>query len=237
MDSAAPNRSEGPSYFRSVSAIVRKDLLIELRTRESVPAMVLFALSTFIVFHFGIGRETLTDELAAGVLWVTLLFAAILGVNRVFVSELEQSRLDGVLLTPVDRTAILIAKAASLSIYLLALELVALPIFALFFSATDFISVLPELVLIALLANLGLAATGCLVAGITVRSRTRELLLPLMMLPLMVPVVIAASQASAPFFAENAQSQDLARWLLLLGLFDTVFSLLAFAVFDYLLDD
>lgn len=226
-----------PRYWKTVGAIVRKDLLIELRTRESVPAMVLFSLSTLVVFHFGLGRDTLSGGLAAGVWWVTLLFAAILGINRLFVAELEQSRFDGILLTPIDRTALLLAKGAALIFYLFALEVVALPAFALFFLDVNVADALPQLLAILALANAGLAAIGCLVAGITVRARARELLTPLIMLPLMAPLVIAASSATEPLFSTARAGDDLGGWLLFLGLFDTVFGLLAFAVFDYLLED
>ena len=119
--------------MRAVAAIARKDLLVELRTKESVPAMALFAVTTFVIFHFGLDRDRLEGELAAGVLWVTLLFAAILGINRLFVAEREQGGFDGILMAPIERTSLLIAKAGALIVYLVALELIALPVFALFF--------------------------------------------------------------------------------------------------------
>src|ERR671919_2318892 len=109
--------------MRAAAAIVRKDLRVELRTKESVPAMALFAVTTFVVFHFGLDRDTLEGELAAGVLWVTLLFAAILGINRLFVTEREQNGFDGILLAPIDRNSLLLAKASALFLYLVALEL------------------------------------------------------------------------------------------------------------------
>src|ERR671910_32810 len=109
--------------MRTAAAVLRKDLRLELRTRESVPAMALFALTTFVIFHFGLDRRSLEGELAAGVLWVTLLFAAMLGVNRLFVAEREQSGFDGLLLAPIDRSSLLIAKAVALFTYLVALEL------------------------------------------------------------------------------------------------------------------
>ena len=115
---------------RRRAPLVRKDLRLELRTRESVPAMVLFSLSTFVLFHFGLDRETLDGDLAAGVLWVTLLFAAVLGINRLFVAEREQGGFDAFLLAPVDRTALFVAKAAVLFGFLVAVEIAAVPAFA-----------------------------------------------------------------------------------------------------------
>ena len=100
--------------------------------------MALFAITTFVVFHFGLDRDTLEGELAAGVLWVTLLFAAILGINRLFVAEREQAGFDGILLAPIERNALLVAKAAALFIYLVALELIAVPVFAIFFIDSGF---------------------------------------------------------------------------------------------------
>src|SRR5215211_762840 len=129
---------QGRAPMRATLALLRKDLLVELRTLESVPAMALFAITTFVVFHFGLDRDTLEGELAAGVLWVTLLFAAILGINRLFVAEREQSGFDGILLAPIDRSSLLVAKATALFAYLAALELVAVPVFALFFLESDF---------------------------------------------------------------------------------------------------
>ena len=114
----------------AVSALLRKDLRLELRTRESVPAMVLFSVSTFVVFRFGLDRETLEGDLAAGVLWVTLLFASVLAINRLFVAEREEGGFDGFLLAPVDRTALYLAKATVLFCFLVALELAAVPAFA-----------------------------------------------------------------------------------------------------------
>lgn len=217
--------------------ILRKDLAIELRTRESVPAMALFSVSVFVLFHFGSGRDTLTGDLASGVLWVTLLLATILGVNRLFVADREQGGIDGMLLAPIDRTAIFLAKAAALFLYLLLLEVVALPAFALLLLGTPLLDALPELLAIMLLADIGLACVGALVAALAAETRARDLIVPLLLLPLVVPVVIAAGSATEPLFSSAAAPQELARWLGFLGLYDMVFLLLSVAIFDYLLED
>ena len=114
-----------------VLALLRKELLVELRTLESVPAMSLFAVTTFVVFHFALNRSTVDGDLAAGILWVTLLFAAMLGVNRLFVADADQGGFDAFLLAPVERSAMLFAKALALLCYLVVLELVAVPAFGL----------------------------------------------------------------------------------------------------------
>ena len=116
--------------LRAVGAILRKDLLLELRTRESVPAMAIFGVTTLVVFHFALDQPTLEGDLAAGVLWVSFLFAAMLGLNRLFVAEEEQGGFDGFLLAPIDRTSLYVAKALALLTYLVIVELVAVPAFA-----------------------------------------------------------------------------------------------------------
>jgi heme exporter protein B len=221
----------------TAAAILRKDLRIEWRAKESVPAMALFAVTCFVLFHFGLDRDRLDGELAAGVLWVTLLLAAVIGVTRLFAAEREQGGIDGLLLAPVDRTALFLAKGAALFLFLLALELVAVPAFGLLLLGPGLGGALPELVLILLLANLGLSAVGALTAALAAETRARELVVPLLLLPLLVPVLIAAAQASEPLLRLSPSSEDLGRWLGLLSLYDVVFVLLSIAVFDYLLED
>lgn len=225
------------TFWAPVAALLRKDLMVEIRAKESVPAMVIFAVATLVVFHFGLGRDTLSGELASGVLWVTLLFASILGINRLFVSEFENSGMEGVLLAPVDRTAIYISKGLALLTFLVILELVTVPVFALFFLENGFVEIAIRLLPVLVLADLGLAGVGCLAAAITVHARARELILPIVMLPLMVPLVIAAGNASEPILAAASVGSPAAKWFLVLALFDMVFALLAFAVFDFLLEE
>jgi heme exporter protein B len=216
---------------------MRKDLRVELRTKESVPAMALFAVTTFVVFHFGLDRDTLEGQLAAGVLWVTLLFAAILGINRLFVAEREQAGFDGMLLAPIERTAVLAAKAAALFVYLVALELVAVPVFGLFFIQSGFWDALPLLVVVLLLADAGIAVVGALLSSIAVNTRARDLLLPLLLLPLTVPVMIAAAAATDPLLSVPLERSDTLEWIAVLALYDAVFGLLAYALFDFLMEE
>ena len=223
--------------MRAATAIARKDLLVELRTKESVPAMALFAVTTFVVFHFGLDRDTLEGELAAGVLWVTLLFAAILGINRLFVAEREQGGFDGILMAPVERSALLIGKTAALFTYLVALELIAIPVFGLFFIQSGFWQALPKLAAIALLADLGISLVGAMLASIAVHTRARDLLLPLLLLPLTVPAIIAAASATKPLLSIPPDSAGLGKWLAVLALYDAVFGLIAYALFDFLMED
>jgi heme exporter protein B len=234
-ESARPVRTIG--LWRTVAALLRKELLVELRTLESVPAMSLFALSTFVVFHFALNRNTVEGDLGAGILWVTLLFAAILGINRLFVADADQGGFDGFLLAPVDRSAMLVAKVLTLLAYLLVLELVAVPAFALLLLGPPLGPALPGLLATLALGDLGVAAIGTLVAAMAVRTRARDLLGPLLALPLLVPIVIGGARASAPLLVQAHRTEPAARWLLTLGLYDLVFGLIAYALFDFLLED
>jgi heme exporter protein B len=218
------------------AAILAKDLRIELRTLRSVPAMALFAITTFVLFRFALDRTTLEGDLAAGVLVATLLFAAILAINRLFVAERDEGGFELMRLAPIDRAAVFAAKAAALVIYLLALELVAVPVFALFF--LDSAAGLPALAGVLVLADLGLAVTGVLVSSIAVNSSARDLLGPLILLPLLVPLVIATAGAGEHLLARGGPDYDrLGTWLAMLCLYDLVFALIGYAVYDFLLDD
>jgi heme exporter protein B len=221
----------------SAGAILQKDLRLELRTKESVPAMTLFTLTVYVLFHFGLDRDSLDGELAAGVLWVTLLLAAVIGVSRLFAAEREQGGIDALLLSPVDRTSLFLAKAAALFLFLVAVEMVAVPAFALLLLGPGLGGTLPELLAILALGDLGIAAVGALVAALAAETRARELIVPLLLLPLLVPVLIACAQATEPFLRVEQGPEDLGRWLALLTLYDVVFVLLSVAVFDYLLED
>ncbi|MEA2335340.1 MAG: heme exporter protein [Solirubrobacteraceae bacterium] len=222
---------------RTVGALLRKELLVELRTLESVPAMSLFAVTTFVVFHFALQRSSVDGDLAAGILWVTLLFAAILGINRLFVADADQGGFDAFLLAPVERTALLVAKALALLAYLVVLELVAVPAFALLLLGPPLGQAMPDLLGVLALGDLGVAAIGTLVAALAVRTRARDLLGPLLALPLLVPIVIGGARATSPLLALGHAGDPPGRWLLTLGLYDLVFGLIAYALFDFLLED
>jgi heme exporter protein B len=216
---------------------MRKELLVELRTLESVPAMSLFSVTTFVVFHFALNRNAVEGDLAAGILWVTLLFAAILGVNRLFVADADQGGFDAFLLAPVDRSAMMLAKSLTLLVYLAVLELVAVPAFGLLLLGPSLGHALPDLIGVLALGNIGVAAIGTLVGAIAVQTRARDLLGPLLALPLFVPLVIGGARASSPLLAAGHAGSPAARWLLTMGLYDLVFGLIAYALFEFLLED
>jgi heme exporter protein B len=222
---------------RAVGALIRKDVRLELRTRESIPAMVLFSLSTFVLFHFALDEAEVSGALASGILWVTLLFAAVLGINRLFVADREEGGFDGFLLAPVDRTALFVAKATVLFGFLVAVEVFVVAAFAILLLGPSPWPGLPSLALVLLLADAGLAVIGTLVAALAVQTRARDLLVPLLALPLSVPLVIAGARACEPLLAEGGAGALEARWLGVLGLYDLVFGLLAYAIFDFLLEE
>jgi heme exporter protein B len=217
-------------------AILAKDLRIELRTLESVPAMALFAVTTFVLFRFGLDRTSLGGSLAAGVLLATVLFAAILAVNRLFVAEREEGGFDAIRLAPVDLTALWAAKAVALVVYLGALELIAVPVFGAFF--LDSWTGLGPLVAVLALVDLGLGAVGALVSSLAASSRARDLVGPLVLLPLLIPLMIAAAKAAEPLLAAGGPSYgDLGKWLAVLALYDLTFAAVGYAVFDFVVEE
>ena len=236
VERRAPARA-APRLWPTVRALLRKELLVELRTLESVPGMSLFAISTFVVFHFALNRGSVEGDLAAGILWVTLLFAAILGVNRLFVADAEQGGFDGFLLAPVDRSALLFAKVLTLLAYLVVLELIAVPAFSILLLGPPIGPALPGLVATLALADIGVAVIGTLVGALAVQTRARDLLGPLLALPLFVPIVIGAARATEPLLVSAHPGGPGARWLATLGVYDLLFGLIAYALFDFLLED
>jgi heme exporter protein B len=222
----------------AVLAVLRKDLRLELRAPQAVPAMLLFAVTTLVVFHFALQRNAVEGTLASGVLWVTLLFAAMLGITRLYVADHEEGGLDGFLLSPADRTALLVAKVLALLLFLVAVELVLLPAFAvLLLGPGPSAGAWLRLAFVLLLADVGIAVIGALVGAIAVQTRARDLLVPLLALPLLVPVVIGGAEACAPLLTEGAAAALPARWPLVLGLYDAVFGMLSYALFDFLVED
>jgi heme exporter protein B len=222
---------------RTVKTILKKDLTLELRTLETVPAMVLFSVATFVIFHFALNRSTIAGQLAAGILTATLLFASMLAVNRLFVAEREQGGFDGFLLAPVDRTTLLVAKAIALLIFLVVLEVIAVPAFALLLLGPSIGPPLGGLVVILLLADVALAVIGTLVSAIAIHTRARDLIAPIIGLPLLIPALIATARGAGPLLATHGAGFPQGKWLAILALYDLVFALLAYAVFDYLLED
>ena len=223
--------------MRTVLTVLRKDLLLELRGFETLPAMILFAIVTFVIFHFGLNRDTIDGQLAAGVLTVTLLFAAMLGINRLFVAEREQGGFDAFLLAPVDRSALLVAKATALFLFLVVLEVIAVPAFGLLLLGPSLGPALPGLIAVLALGDVALAVIGTLVSAIAVQTRARDLIGPIIGLPLLLPALIGMARGAGPLLVAHGSSAPPGRWVAILALYDVVFALLSYAVFDFLLED
>jgi len=222
---------------RTAWVVLRKDLLVESRTLETLPAMVLLALVTFVIFHFGLNRDTIAGQEAAGVLTVALLFSAMLGINRLFVAEREQGGLDAFLLAPVDRSALLVAKATALFLFLVVLEVFAVPAFGLLLLGPSLGHALPGLIAVLALGDVALAVIGTLVSAIAVQTRARDLIGPIIGLPLLLPALIGMARGAGPLLAAHGSSSPPGRWVAILALYDVVFALLSYAVFDFLLED
>ena len=216
------------------SAIVRKDLTRELRTREVLVSVFLFVVLSLVIFHYAFAvEENDLTFFTGGMLWVTFLFGALLGLNRSFAQEKDEGCLDGLLLCPVDRVTIFFAKTTANLVLLLAIQVVAVPVFTLFFVERSYVADLPLLVLVILLADLGICALGTLLATISMNSRARDLLLPVLFLPLIVPVLIAATSATTAVFVGDAGLGDLAARLVFLAAFDAVFLVAAYGTYEF----
>jgi heme exporter protein B len=211
------------NYLADVRTLARKDLLLELRARDTLPAMLLFVVSTFVVFHFALPSGS-SKLAASGLLWVAIVFTALLGLGRAFVPEREQHVLDGLVLAPCDRSAIWVAKSIATLAFLVAAEVVALPVFALFFHGLRASTIAG-----VVLADLGICAVGTFVGAMAVATRARDLLMPLLFLPLAIPLVIGgvgASVVAGP-----------GRYLGFLGLYDVLFALVCWATFEYVVTE
>ena len=221
-------------FIRSLTAIIWKDLAAELRSRELLSAMLVFALLVILVFNFALeldaqARATVT----AGVLWVTFAFAGTLGLNRSMAMEKDRGCLDGLLLAPVDRSAIYFGKAIGNLIFMLIVEAIVLPVYSVLYSVNLFE---PGLLLVIFLGSIGYVAVGTLLSSMAVQTRTRDVLLPILLFPLVIPVLIAAVKGSTGFL-QGADAVDIRPWVNLLLVYDVIFIAVAFMVFDYIVEE
>jgi heme exporter protein B len=211
------------SYVGDVGALARKDLLLELRARDTLPAMLLFVATVFVVFHFALPGTPSRLE-TTGFLWVAILFTALLGLGRAFVPEREQRTMDGLVLAPCDRSAIWLAKSLATLVFLAAAEVVALPLYALFFHGIGGATVLA-----VLLADIGICAVGTFLGAMAVVTRARDLLLPLLFLPLAIPIVVGAVGGSV--------AHQPGRYLAFLALYDALFAVICWASFEFVVSE
>ncbi len=221
-------------FFSAVWAVVWKDLAAELRSRELISAMFVFALLVILIFNFALELDAKTrSAVTAGVLWVTFAFAGTLGLNRSMAMEKDRGCLDGLLLTPVDRSAIYFGKAIGNLFFMLLVEVVVLPVYSVLYTVNLF---QPGLLLVILLGSMGYVAVGTLLSAMAVQTRTRDILLPILLFPLVIPVMIAAVKSSSAFL-EGAAMADIMPWLNLLIVYDVIFTAVAYMVFDFVVEE
>lgn len=222
-----------PGLAGSVLTLVRRDLLVEYRTREILGGGIVFALLVLVVFNFALDlRQDTAEDLAPGVLWISFAFAGMLGFGRSFAADRERGTLDGLLLAPVDRGAIYLARAITNSLFMGFVELVSLPVFVALYNVRV---VWSEILLVTVLGTIGFAGAGTLVAAIAASTRAREVMLPLLLLPLAVPVLIASVKATS--IALGARPAESLPWLQLLAGFDVVMVATSFLVFEHVLEE
>ena len=228
------SRQTSAGFLRAVSAIVWKDLAAELRSRELLSAMLVFSLLVILIFNFALELDIRTRQsITAGVLWSTFAFAGTLGLNRSLAIEKDRGCLDGLLLAPVDRTAIYFGKVISNLVFMLIVEAIVLPVYSFLYNLNLF---QPGLLLVILLGSIGYCVVGTLLASMAVQTRTRDVLLPILLFPIVVPVLIAAVKASGGYL-DNAPIAEILPWLNLLIVYDVIFTAISFMVFDFVVEE
>ena len=221
-------------YLGIALTVFWKDFLLEIRAKEVVTPIIVFAFLVLVTFNFAFEPSpALLAVIAAGTLWVSFTFAGILGLNRMFALEKEKGGLDGLLLCPVSRDVLYIGKLLSSFVFMLTIEAVMLPVFSTIFNLPFF---LPELWLLTVLATLGFAAVGTVFSAMAVNTRAREVLLPVLFFPVVVPVIIAAVESTGAIFRAEDWT-EFSRWLQLTAAFDAVFLVAAAVLFQYVVQE
>ncbi len=222
------------SLWQATRAIVWKDLTAERRSRELLSAMLVFALLVVLSFNFALDLDPKTrGSVASGVLWVTFIFAGTLGLNRSMATEKDRGCLDGLLLAPIDRSAIYFGKAIANLAFMLIVEAIVFPLYSVLYNVNLF---LPGLLLTVVLGSVGYVAVGTLLSSMAVQARTRDMLLPILLFPVALPVLIAAVKASAGYLS-GLPLEEITPWLNLLGVYDVIFIAVAFMVFDFVVEE
>jgi heme exporter protein B len=220
--------------FAKILAIFWKDMLTELRTKEIVTSVLVFALLVLVIFNFAFGTKAGEIELVApGILWVALTFGGVLGFNRIFAVEKENSRLEGLMLCPVDRATLYWGKLLGSFVFTLVIAFIITPIFLVLFNLPLF---LPWLAFIIVLATLGFAAVGTLFSALAINTRARDIMLPILFLPIAVPVIIAAVKASALALAGKSWG-DMLTWMQIIIAFDIIYLVIATLVFEFVIEE
>jgi len=231
---SSPATRRSSSFTKAVFAIAWKDLAAEMRSRELLSAMLVFALLVILVFNFAIElAPDLRKTVTPGVLWVTFAFAGTLGLNRSMAIEKDRACLDGLLLAPVDRSAIYFGKMIGNLIFMLVVAAIVLPVYSVLYNTNLFV---PGLLLVILLGSVDYVAVGTLLASMAVQTRTRDVLLPVLLFPILVPVLLAAVKASGGYL-QGLPSDQIQPWLNLLIAYGIIFFAVGAMVFDYVVEE
>ncbi|MEK7851643.1 MAG: heme exporter protein CcmB [Deltaproteobacteria bacterium] len=224
------------NYLKKVFLIAAKDLRIEFRSKEKVYSMFIFSLLVMVIFNFAFepGASYIND-VAPGVLWVAFTFAASLGLSRSFMLEKEEDCMQGLMLSPLDRSGIYLGKFLGNFFFTIAMEVISLPFFAVFFNLS-LVSNIPSLMIIIFLATFGFIAVGTLFSALSVGIRGGEMILPLLLFPMQVPVIISAVKATGMIMA-GMEIGEYANWLKILVAFDIIFFIAPFVIFEYLIEE
>ncbi len=221
-------------FFRTLGAVVWKDLAAELHSRELLSAMLVFALLVILIFNFALELDVKTrSTVTAGVLWVTFTFAGTLGLNRSMSIEKDRGCLDGLLLAPVDRSAIYFGKALGNLIFMLIVEAIVLPIYSVLYNVN---LLHPGLLVVTLLGSIGYVTVGTLLATMAVQARTRDILLPILLFPVTIPVILGAVKGSSGFL-QGIPMAEITPWINLLVAYDVIFLAVAFMVFEDVVEE
>jgi len=222
------------TFWRKVVAITWKDALSEMRTREIVVSVLVFTLLVIVTFNFAFGASQETMALVApGILWVTFAFAGVLSLNRSFILEKEEGCLEGLMVCPISREVIYVGKMLGSLLFMLIIEVIALPIFAFLFN----LGVLSlQLVVITVLTTVGFVAVGTLFSALAVNTKAREMVLPILFLPIVVPLIICAVKASGLALSGESWS-GLSSWLQIIGAFDVIFLVVSFFIFAFVIEE
>jgi len=221
-------------FVKTILAVVWKDLLTEMRSRELLSAMLVFALLVILIFNFSLELDLPTRRaVTSGVLWVTFAFAGTLGLNRSMAIEKDRGCLDGLLLAPVDRSAIYFGKTISNLAFMLIVEAIILPDYSLLYNTNLFN---PGLIAVTILGSIGYVAVGTLLASMAVQTRTRDILLPILLFPVAIPVLLASVKASEGLL-QGLASTEIMPWVNLLLVYDVIFIAVAFMTFDSVVEE
>lgn len=222
-------------FMRALGAVVWKDLAAELRSRELLSSMLVFALLVIFIFNFALELDAVARaNVTSGVLWVTFVFAGTLGLNRSLAVEKDRGCLDGLLLAPVDRTAIYFGKALANLVFMLAVAAIVLPVYSILYNVNLFAQ--GGLLLVIFLGAEGYTAVGTLLATMAVQARTRDILLPILLFPVVIPVLVAAVKASSGYL-QHLPMEEIRPWLQLLLAYDVIFTSIAFMVFESVVEE